>query len=240
MKTNNRVAIICASSPERLQLIMPSRKKAKGKARKAAKEAREAKEEESDAVVTANQRQERSLAMQMQQLRINALTPTVCSHGCPSLSSDEEKICVDFIHAYIDTFISQDNVAEAFITAREVTEEKYPSMYSSKMEVLISILLSRGTQMILDGGVDNLTARLNAMLAFYFEDYLAVEVHKTRGVACPTKVIELEGADDHTLVSYYKKRIPCSCLDKKYKEVKSVKKMGLCYNKTVACLIMGE
>ena len=40
--------------------MMPSRKKAKGKARKAAKEAK-AKEEESRAVVGANQRQEASV-----------------------------------------------------------------------------------------------------------------------------------------------------------------------------------
>mmetsp|Transcript_9212 Transcript_9212/g.18522 ORF Transcript_9212/g.18522 Transcript_9212/m.18522 type:complete len:105 (+) Transcript_9212:573-887(+) len=37
--------------------------------------------------------------------------------------------------------------------------------------------------------------------------------------------------DDHTLVSFFRKRITCSCLDKKHKEVKSIKKMGLCNNK---------
>eukprot|EP00986_Skeletonema_menzelii_P013044 scaffold7396_cov127-Skeletonema_menzelii.AAC.7 len=34
----------------------------------------------------------------------------------------------------------------------------------------------------------------------------------------------------HTLVSFLKKRIPCSCLDEKYKEVKSIPKIGLCCN----------
>ena len=211
---------------------MPSRKKAKGKARKAAKEAKE----ENRAVVAAGQRQEQSLTMQMQRLRINASPPTVCRHGFPLLSDVEAKIYVEFIETFIDTFISQNNVAEAFITAQEVTEEKFPSIYYSKLEVLISILLSKGTQMILEG--DNRQAQLHAMLAFFFEDYLEVEVRKTRGVPCPMKLLELKNADEHTLVSYYRKRISCSCLDKKYKKVKSVKKMGWCCNKT--CSLPGR
>ena len=212
---------------------MPSRKKAKGKARKAAKEA---KEEESRAVVNvaANQRQERSLTMQMQRLRIKVSPPTACRHDYPLLSDVEVKIFEDFINAFSDTFISQNNVAEGFITAQEVTEERYPSIYSSKLEVLVSILLSRGTQMVLEQ--DNSKAQVYAMLAFYFEDYLEVEVRKTRGVPCPMKLLELKNADDHTLVSFYKKRIPCSCLDKKYKEVKSVNKRDGAATRLVVCL----
>ncbi len=214
---------------------MPSRKKSKGKARKAAKEA---KEKESRAVVTVNQRQVRSLAMQMQQMRIKASSPNLCRHGFPLLSDVEAKIYVEFIETFMDTFISQNNVAEAFITAQEVTEERYPSMYSSKLEAVISMLLARGTQMILDGGVDNDTTGLYAMLAFFFEDFMAVEVRKTKAAPCPTKLLELKNADDHTLVSFCRKRIPCSCLDEKYNEVKSVKKMGWCCNKT--CILPGR
>ena len=62
---------------------------------------------------------------------------------------------------------------------------------------------------------------------------MAVSWHQTVAMANLTKLPDLKGADDHTLVSYYRKRIPCaSLLDEKYKEVKSVKKMGRCYNKT--------
>ena len=205
---------------------MPSRKKAKGKARKAVKEAK-AKEGESRAVISANQRLEGSLEAQLQQLMVSAASE-LCRHGYPSLSAGEEIMFADFMNAFIAAFLKKDNMAEGFTAAQEVTEEKYPSIYSSKLEALIPFLLSSGTKMILVG--DKRAARLNAMLTFYFDGYMAVEVHKTRGVACPAKLLELYGADEHTLVSYYRKRIPCSCLDEKYKEVKSIKKMGFCCN----------
>mmetsp|Transcript_9211 Transcript_9211/g.18519 ORF Transcript_9211/g.18519 Transcript_9211/m.18519 type:complete len:114 (+) Transcript_9211:288-629(+) len=44
------------------------------------------------------------------------------------------------------------------------------------------------------------------------------------------KLLEINSSDDHTLVSFYRKRITCSCLNEKYKEVKSIKKMGYCNN----------
>jgi hypothetical protein len=40
----------------------------------------------------------------------------------------------------------------------------------------------------------------------------------------------LWSADEHTLVKYLRKNIPCKCLDEKYKEVKSITKMGVCFN----------
>lgn len=46
------------------------------------------------------------------------------------------------------------------------------------------------------------------------------------------KTIELwSDPDQHTLVKYLRENIPCSCLDEKYKQVKSITKMGNCFNK---------
>ena len=207
---------------------MPSRKKAKGKARKAAKEAKEAEaKEESEAVaeVAAGQRQEGSVEAQMQQLQINAASPKTCMHGPPP---GEENICEDFIKAFIASLYSVDKVGKGFVTAYNATKDEYADVYSSKLDTVISILLASGTLYILGG--DNRQAQLHAMLASHFEEYMAVNVHMTKAFFSWSKVVELESADDHSLVSYYRKRIPCSCLDEKYKEVKSVKKTGLCYN----------
>ena len=209
---------------------MPSRKKAKGKARKAAKEAKAKQEEESRAVIAANQRQEGSLGAQLQRLRISAPSPSMCRHGCPSLSGGDEKICLEFISKFINAFRSQDKVGQQFSAAHHATIHEYADVYSSKLDTVISKLLASGTQRILDGDGDNEIAQLFASLACYFEDFMAMSLHKTQAALNLAKLAEWVGADDHTLVSYYRKRIPCSCLDEKYKEVKSVKKMGWCFN----------
>ena len=93
------------------------------------------------------------------------------------------------------------------------------------MEAAISFLSSTGVHMIRND--DKHCALLYASLSCYYENFMAVQTKATIGLA---KISELQGADDHTLVSYYRKHTSCSCLDRKYQEVKSVKKMGLCYN----------
>ncbi len=220
--------------------MMPSRKKARGKARKVAKEAK-AKAKESQAAVeveeveaSSDQRlvEEGSLAAQLQRLGINAATSSNrCVHGRPPMSHGEEKILHDFIDAFVGTYTSasgREGVMDAFITALEATKEEFAEVYSSNLEALVPALLANGTQLILNG--DNKHALFNATLACFFEERRAVYVRKSKALMNLTKVYELHGADDHTLVQYFRKRIPCACLDKKYKEVKSVKKLGYCFN----------
>ena len=210
---------------------MPSRKKAKGKARKAAKETK-AKEEESRAVVGANQRQEESVEAQMERLIINAVSQKLCTHGCPSLSPGEVTFCQDFIDSFTAVFLSLSaekvDAKKALHAATEATLEVYEEIYASKLDTVISIFLCNGTQALLDG--NNGRAQLHSMIACHLESFMAVTWHKTVTMANVTKLADLISADDHTLVSYYRKRISCSCLDQKYEEVKSVKKMGRCYN----------
>ena len=250
----SRRVVLHTLSSQRKQRIMPSRKKkkAKGKARKVAKAAKEAKvakakEEESRAVV-----QDESLEAQMQRLTISAESPKLCKHGIPQLSPDEGKIFKDFLNEFFDAFLPeaegdrivwpssssiaayytathQADVMDAFGAALIATRgEQYNEIYISKLDKVISFLLYNGTQFILDG--NNSHAKLFASIACFFEDYMVVEGDGTKAIFRWAKINELLSADDHTLVQYYRKRIPCSCLDEKYKEVKSVKKMGLCYN----------
>ena len=211
---------------------MPSRKKAKGKARKAAKEAKaKAKDEESWAVVNVatRQRREEWLEAKLQQLRISAPSPTtMCRHGLAQLSAGEEKICLEFINAFINALFSRATIAEGFSAAQEATKEYADVYYFSMLDAIVSMVLANGTQRILDGRND--IAQQYAMLSCYFEEFNAVTLHKTKAILSWAKVVELESADDHTLVSYYRKRISCSCLDEKYKEVKSMTRMGMCFN----------
>ena len=75
-------------------------------------------------------------------------------------------------------------------------------------------------------------ARLSAVFTKYFEEFIAIRLRKTKTIDKfdRAKVGELLAADEHTLVQFFRKQIPCKCLDERYKEVKSIPKMGMCFN----------
>ena len=109
---------------------MPSRKKAKSKARKAAKEAAQ-EEQNKAAVAAANQRQVVSLETQLQRLGINP-TSQECRHGLDKLSP----ICKEFIHTFCSTFISQTSALDAFKAADMATAgQKFAEVRSSNSKM---------------------------------------------------------------------------------------------------------
>ena len=99
---------------------------------------------------------------------------------------------------------------------------------SNDMEIAISSTLFAGTEGILNGRVQN--ARVLAAIANFFEQWVAISSHKTQYDWYWPKIHELYNADEHTLVSYFRNRISCHCLDDKHKEVRSITKMGICCN----------
>jgi len=112
------------------------------------------------------------------------------------------------------------------------TEKKCQGVWrdEKKLELIKSSCLSRGAENILEGAID--MARYDAFASDYLEQWTDFELLRTKSVFDPLKLAELIDADEHTLVIFFRKRIPCSCLDQKYKEVKSIKKMGRCTNPT--------
>ncbi len=99
---------------------------------------------------------------------------------------------------------------------------------AKKFDLIKSFCLSRGAEAVLHGDIKG--ARYDAFTAYYFEQWIDTMLNRTKAVLDPTKLGELIKADEHTLVSFFRKRIPCSCLDEKYQEVKSIKKIGICFN----------
>jgi hypothetical protein len=202
---------------------MPSRKKAKGRARKAAKEAKE------QAVAVANQ--DGSLEARMQRLTMDDL---LCRHGL-ELESREERICLEFVKAFLDALkahirAGDNDIGSSLVGATDATKEKFASVWNdlAMMEDVTSFCVTKGAQAILDG--EEGAIRFNAFVACYFEQFIAVFIEETQPFVDMTRIAELQWADMNTMVNYFRKRIPCKCLDKKYKEVKSVIKMGLCFN----------
>ena len=218
---------------------MPSKKKAKAKGWKAAKEAKaKTSEEESRAMtevveVADSQRQEGTLELeaQLQRLLISSDdTPQQCEHGLVQIS-DGDQICLELINVFLAAFTSEEDASLGFYVAQDVTRTKFPTIYESKLDTVASIFIARGTQFILEDKEDKRSAaRLYASSACYFENLNALSSNISKVSPNVSKVFELLDADDHTLVSFYRNRIPCACLDQKYKEVKSVKKIGRCCN----------
>ena len=91
-----------------------------------------------------------------------------------------------------------------------------------------SHFLSCGTTDILNGKYDN--ARMMAALARFIDQMIEVYLLKTQAFLENQKIIEMLHCDEHTLVSFFRNRIPCSCLRVKYKEVRHITKLGLCMN----------
>lgn len=75
---------------------------------------------------------------------------------------------------------------------------------SALLGLIISRCLCTGTNNIRKG--NNSIARESAVLARYFEEYIAVELHKTQALMNFPKIVELYlDADEHTLVKFFRK-----------------------------------
>eukprot|EP00573_Skeletonema_grethae_P001846 CAMPEP_0201686002 /NCGR_PEP_ID=MMETSP0578-20130828/599_1 /ASSEMBLY_ACC=CAM_ASM_000663 /TAXON_ID=267565 /ORGANISM="Skeletonema grethea, Strain CCMP 1804" /LENGTH=451 /DNA_ID=CAMNT_0048169989 /DNA_START=47 /DNA_END=1402 /DNA_ORIENTATION=- len=151
-----------------------------------------------------------------------------CHHGY--VPTREQFITNDFSR----DFLSELNSGRYVLTevciaaAHEVITEKYPDVWhdSSKLKMVVSMYLWQGTQHVLKGDIKS--ARLVAFSAYSLQRRLSV-LCGDPPIALLT-LPEMFHADEHTLVRYLRKSIPCSCLDEKYKEVKCITKLGFCCN----------
>jgi hypothetical protein len=223
---------------------MPSRKKTKGQARKAARVKRE------EALLAEKVRKDEELfrgfqQVQIQRLQINNQSSVLplCMHGFDPFPDDH--VCSKFIRAFVHEFYKrarkvytagkQDEraVIECLLDARDSTQDEHSEVWNdaAKMKQVISYFLHSGTMSILDELFGN--AITSALFARFFEQWLKARVHKSQACINWPKVIEfgLVQSDGHTLVKYFWRRIRCSCLDEKYEEVKSITKIGICFNK---------
>ena len=140
------------------------------------------------------------------------------------------------VHQFINRFVCEYNNASSVLNynirkAYHATREEYADMWNNAavMERVSVYFLTEGTKYVLEG--NNKAASHYASLAYCFEQHIACNLRKERLTMSWPKMNELYfDPDEHTLVSFFKKRISCSCLDSKYKEVKSLKKLGICYN----------
>ena len=155
-----------------------------------------------------------------------------CSHGDDAVPGGD--ICREFLDECIDKFDAVRDSSKSIGIGESYfsTVEKYSEGIwsdSTKVDLIVSIFVSNGAHNILNGDIN--VARQSAFFACYFEQYMESVLCRKKATINWQKVQEFEKADENTLMAYVRKRIPCSCLDKKYKEVKRiVTKMGTCNN----------
>ena len=176
-----------------------------------------------------------------------------CVHGLVRLPSNH--VCSAFMNSFYEDFnaiICESNPLphELFGQIFEATKTKYAEVWndSEKVQWVASRLIINGTNMILEGDYSSTaaeSARLSAMSSCFFEQWATIVVHENETQSCNwdqfsciwgtfaalcdwTKMCELYVGDEHTIVSFFRKRIQCKCLDSKYEEVKSISKIGFC------------
>ena len=224
---------------------MPSRKKKAGKARKAKAAERKGKEEETQAEATVGNDQA-SLTTQMQRLQIEDLLQ--CGHGCSAIFADrsrlspDERLCLEFCSEfssiYNDCIDREIFLMDSLYQARDATLEKYATVWgdAAKMKWIVSFHVAYATQYIVrcENIKKNLPNNVYLLTSFgyFFENYHKIDLNSSNNNRWQQKIVELQNSPDpHSLVELLRKRVPCKCLDKKYEEVKSIPKMGLCSNK---------
>ena len=148
-----------------------------------------------------------------------------CNNGCEPLPEGSD--CAGFVNTFIDEYgLNRDeHLLTATINATNAANEKYPDVMRDSVKAgwILSYFLATL-------GGENDYARTNASIAIFFEQMIAIAIHKTQATLNHAKMMEMLCGDERTLVKYLRKRIPCNCLAEKYKEVKSITKMGVCSN----------
>ena len=229
---------------------MVSRKKAAGKARKAKKAAKAEAKEERNNNPTAEKEKEslwRVSESNNPTTFMRGLNQLKCKHGVepPLLSTD---ICLRFAFAFGESFDVHCDIdatdggerllSRCLIEAQKDTVDEFAEVWndSAKMQIAMSFFLCDGTEGVLEGDYNH--ARVCATIVRFFEQYNALVLKQTQALVNWPKIRETRNADLHTLVKFFRHRIPCSCLDEKYDEVKSITKVGNCYN--LHCRIPGR
>ena len=195
---------------------MPSRKRAKGKARKAKQKDRD--------INTSN-------------------TTFICHHGCPQFKSVDD-VCIKFVDQFQSELFQlfyEHTISEGSVNIMALYYETIDRMYKinrfkevfeeeATRKELMPLLLCAGTTMLLKEDV-NLSAMASAVAlatvscehGFYEDDVLA---SKDRNVYRDL----MQGVPAFDSIKFFTKRIPCNCLKDLYSRAKSQPKLIQCHH----------
>ena len=145
-----------------------------------------------------------------------------CEHGFGGFPPGD--VCIDFVKDLVEKYGQAmlatakgdfDDLIESFDFTVKSLKGKYPEVWDdvAKLELIKSCFLSKGTTALLHEKCDNY---LFIYSAKYFEDYVVSLKKQSRMMDLNPKIVFKE---HKTFVSFYKKRIPCNCLDVEYEQL---------------------
>ena len=155
-----------------------------------------------------------------------------CNHDSPSLTRIHE-----FTRAFTSAFnreARRTSISETAIrAAHRATARQYADVMFdlTNLELVVESFVSDATEVLLR---DKARAGFYASLACYFEHHIkgGLPIRDIQVFVTTTQMFELHNAanNDRILISYLKRRLSCHCLNDLYNEVKSTRKLGICFN----------
>lgn len=188
---------------------MPSRKRAKGKARK-----------------EKNQVRESAAERDVSQLVGGVVIPNVkCVHGSVDFFSQHSSVrsFVDMCEESL-TGLGQGRM----FVVMELTHHKHREVWENetKRKTVINILSGLGTALLLEDAI--FTAMDIARVIIMLENYDGADnfCSITQNPSINEEILCISGGEEIDIIHFYKKRIPCSCLDEKCSHYEQFQKRG--------------
>eukprot|EP00984_Skeletonema_dohrnii_P027098 scaffold16545_cov86-Skeletonema_dohrnii-CCMP3373.AAC.4 len=192
---------------------MVLRKKLKGEARKAAK---------------AEAAAAREFELALKRLRLTG----GCTHGWDPTKYPADHDCNKFIGDVLRVFkeSSKSRGVAGFAVGEAVsfTRDIFPDVWSdsASLEWIAAAFISLGTYARIHGEVYLCATAMG--FSESLKQHVACFHVGSQPLIYTAKIDDLLWAEERRTVSYLKKRIPCKCLNAKYKAVKSLPKMYTC------------
>ena len=162
----------------------------------------------------------------------------ICLHGvheaseAPIILSVLQDFVMTFVQLYNEAIHCVGDVHDSFMIARNTTDVEYPSLWKNRaiLKWLTAYFVFVATEQVLRGNIKAACVDASSFAVWFEENNKAIGIGENWVRFRFIKVLEMQNADQHTLVGYLKHHIPCSCLDAKYEEVKGIARIGICAN----------
>ena len=235
-RSKDSVKAYMAKQREMLETQVPSRSDDDVGRMKRKKDRGHRSKHKKEQAIMAKQ-QQKLLELQLAQLEIDSQPTTESNstvggcefdHGLAFYDYDDyvsvHDFVKDFVKAYNDSICQGCFLGTSLIAAYHATKKKFAKEWkdATKLHMIVSYLSAWGTDHVLSG--DYSVACSFAVFANVFEQYAAV-LEKNQ-LAMDLKAAEnLSDANHHTLIRFFRKHIPCSCLDVIHEEEKCSAKL---------------